>query len=193
MAITMRKGPYEDFVPGKMRPGEWAVVLARDPQVGDGKSVFICFSAGNVKRMATYEDMVEQFGNMTSDIINELKSDINAVIILAGDAAEYANAAGTNANKKAQKAENAANNANNVAEDLINRRNSGEFKGDKGDKGDKGEQGESGVMATTTGMFSLYLDPDTGDLYAEYPDGSSPPQFEYDSETGNLYYITNEV
>lgn len=75
---------------------------------------------------------------------------------------------------------------------MINRRYSGEFKGDKGDKGDKGEQGESGVMATTSGMFSLYLDSDTGDLYAEYPDESSPPQFEYDSETGNLYYITDE-
>lgn len=188
----MRRGLYEDFVPGKMRPGEWAVVLAHDPLVSDGKSVFICFSAGNVKRMATYEDMLEQFGDMANNIIDELKSDINAVIIVANNAAEYANVAGANANEKAQEAEIAANNANNVAEDLINRRDSGEFKGDKGDKGDKGEQGESGVMATTSGMFSLYLDSDTGDLYAEYPDESSHPQFEYDSETGNLYYITDK-
>lgn len=65
--------------------------------------------------------------------------------------------------KKHKRRNQAANNANNVAEDLINRRYSGEFKGDKGDKGDKGEQGESGVMATTSGMFSLYLGSDTGD------------------------------
>ena len=46
------------------------------------------------------------------------------------------------------------------------------------------------MMAPSAGMFSLYLDPATGNLYADYPDGENPPAFEYDSESGDLYYIT---
>ena len=41
-------------------------------------------------------------------------------------------------------------------------------------------------------VFSLQLDVETGDLYAVYPDGMDAPQFEYDSDTGNLYYITSD-
>lgn len=190
MAIFMRRGSFEDFVPGKMLPGEWAIVLANDPSVPDGKSVYICFSAGNVKRMATYEDMVEQFGDMADDIVNQLKADVNAVIILANDAAEYANREGNRASEQALAAENAANKATNVATDLESRRDAGEFKGDKGDKGDKGEQGASGIMAATAGMFSLYVYPEIGDLYVEYPDGTEPPRFEYEEGEGNLYFIT---
>jgi len=63
--------------------------------------------------------------------------------------------------------------------------------GEKGEKGDTGPQGPSGVTAPSSGMFSLYLEPETGNLYAEYPDGETPPSFEYDTETGNLYYITD--
>lgn len=68
MAIVMRQGEYEDFIPSKMLPGEWAVVLADDPIVPDGKSVFIAFAAGDVKRMATYEDMKDLIGEATDDI-----------------------------------------------------------------------------------------------------------------------------
>ena len=67
---------------------------------------------------------------------------------------------------------------------------SGEFNGAPGEQGPPGPQGESGVMAPSAGMFSLYLDPATGNLYADYPDGENPPAFEYDSESGDLYYIT---
>lgn len=68
MAIVMRQGEYGDFIPSKMLPGEWAVVLADDPIVPDGKSVFIAFAAGDVKRMATYEDMKDLLGEATDDI-----------------------------------------------------------------------------------------------------------------------------
>ena len=125
MAIQVRRGNYADFDPDKMLPGEWACVLADDPQVSDGKSVFICFSAGNVKRMATYEDMVAQFGDMTDDIVNQLTSEVNAVIIVANDAADNANA---------------------VAEDLIARRNAGEF---------NGPPGKDGVVNIIDGQFAF--------------------------------------
>ena len=51
-----------------------------------------------------------------------------------------------------------------------------------------GPQGPSGVMAPSSGMFCLWTDPATGDLYVDYPDGTEPPAFRYDSETGDLYY-----
>ena len=188
MAIVMRQGEYADFVPSKMRPGEWAVVLANDPVVPDGKSVFIAFAAGIVKRMATYEDMVDQFGDMTDDIIKQLTTNINAVIIVAENAANHAQSTGDSAKVKAKAAEVAANYANNIAQDLIARRDAGEFKGDKGDKGDTGPQGESGISVPISGMFTLTGDVD-GNLWAYYADGSDPPEFEVD-ENNNIYYIT---
>ena len=215
MAIIMRQGEYGDFLPAKMRPGEWAVVLADDPIVADGRSVFVAFAPGIVKRMATYEDMVDQFGDMTDDIIKQLTTNVNAVIVVAENAASHAQTAGDSAQAKAKAAEVAANYANNIVQDLIARRDAGEFKGDKGDKGDtgatgpqgpkgdtgdvgpqgpqgdqgpKGDQGESGITVPISGMFTLSGD-ENGDLWAYYTDGSVPPEFEVD-ENNNIYYIT---
>lgn len=108
-----------------------------------------------------------------------------------------AQAALDNANESVDKATVATKNANqavqiaeNTRQDMLNRVASGEFNGEKGEQGEQGPQGESGVMAPSAGMFSLYLDPATGNLYADYPDGENPPAFEYNSESGNLYYIT---
>lgn len=124
-------------------------------------------------------------------------AEVNIAVSNANDAAAGADAAkgqalvaADAANTAAVNADAAAGNAEDIRQDLVRRLAAGEFKGEKGDKGDKGEQGESGIMVPSSGMFSLYLDPETGNLYADYPDGETPPGFEYDSETGNLYYIT---
>lgn len=42
-----------------MIPGEWAVVTSGDTNASDGMAAYVCFTAGVVKRMATYEDMKE--------------------------------------------------------------------------------------------------------------------------------------
>lgn len=152
MAIQVRRGNYADFDPDKMLPGEWAVVLANDPVVQDGKSVFICFSAGNVKRMATYEDMVSQFGDLTDDIVNQLTSQVNAVIVVANEAAE---------------------NANDVAEDLIARRDAGEF---------DGPPGKDGVVNVIDGQFAFQI---VGDNLHLYYEGDEAPDFEI-NESGHL-------
>lgn len=55
-----------------------------------------------------------------------------------------------------------------------------------------GPQGPSGIMAATSGMFSVYLDLATGELYGEYPEDGAPPPIIYDADTGNLYYITGQ-
>ena len=123
--------------------------------------------------------------NIAISNANDAAADADASKIQALIAADTANTAAANANAAADSAED-------MRQDLASRLAAGEFKGEKGDKGDKGEQGESGVMVPTSGMFSLYLDPETGNLYADYPDGETPPAFQYDSETGNLYYLTGE-
>ena len=65
-------------------------------------------------------------------------------------------------------------------------------KGDKGDTGAKGDKGDAGITVPASGLFSLGVDND-GNLVAYYSDAAStPPRFEYDRSTGNVYYIIQE-
>ena len=57
MAIQNRRGDYNNFDPTKQVAGEFAVVLQNDPNVDDGKAVYITFGAGNVKRLATRQEV----------------------------------------------------------------------------------------------------------------------------------------
>lgn len=59
-------------------------------------------------------------------------------------------------------------------------------------RGPQGPQGESGVGALSSGMFVLTFESASGDLFAIYPDDGTPPKFEYDPASGNLYYIIDE-
>ena len=66
------------------------------------------------------------------------------------------------------------------------------LKGDKGDTGAKGDKGDAGITVPASGLFSLGVDND-GNLVAYYSDAAStPPRFEYDRSTGNVYYIIQE-
>lgn len=67
MAIQMRRGAYVNFNPAKLMPGEWAVVVSGDSGAKDGKAAYICFAPGDVKRMATYEDIVNNLKNYFRD------------------------------------------------------------------------------------------------------------------------------
>lgn len=125
-------------------------------------------------------------------------ADVAKNLVVVNAAVETANAAAYGASEAEQRANAAAENADGVREstetlreDLEEKRNSDYWRGLQGFQGIQGEQGMSGVMVPTSGMFSLYLDSATGNLYAEYPDGGTPPVFDYDSATGNLYYVTD--
>lgn len=107
MAILSRRGPNNNFDPEKLLPGEWAVVLSGDPNADDGMSVYICFSAGNVKRMATYEDMQENINAITEDIQKVLLQGVSTAI----SNAESATLSATNAAKSASSAADKANSA----------------------------------------------------------------------------------
>ena len=48
-----------------------------------------------------------------------------------------------------------------------------------------------GVTAPVNGFFTLSVDED-GNLWAHSAENGTTPEFEYDSETGNLYFLTEE-
>ena len=52
--------------------------------------------------------------------------------------------------------------------------------------GPQGPAGPQGPKGDT--IFQLLVDQD-GNLYAVYQDGTTPPQFEFESSTGNLYLV----
>lgn len=185
MAVTMRKGAYEDLDPDKMLPAEWAIVLSGDPIVSDGKSAFICFAAGDVKRMATYEDMVQQFNDINDLLIVELTEGVNTATTNANSATEYANRAGNNAYSKAQEAELAANEAAAIADDLDARLESGEFTGPVGPVGPAGADGANAAVTTLQGQFAFQVQ--NGHLMLIYPDDTTTPDFKI-NESGHLIY-----
>jgi hypothetical protein len=65
------------------------------------------------------------------------------------------------------------------------------IQGVQGIQGEKGDSGESGITTPISGFFTMSVD-SKGNLYANHSDGDYPPEFEYDTETGNLYFITND-
>lgn len=127
MAITMRHGPYNKFDPQKLRTGEIAVVTEGDPHAFDGKAIYQCFSPGDVKRMATYEDMADQIEEAGGEVIdNHIDAKVGTALKACEDATKAANKAKENAdnavsdtNAAASSAQTAAESANEAAEKAL--------------------------------------------------------------------------
>lgn len=115
MAIQTRRGSYDDFDPAKMLPGELATVTSGDPGANDGRSVYACFAAGDVKRMATYEDMQENINAVTAEIQSQLTAAVNQAVSEAETAITAAETATAQANQAKSDADAAANRANEAA------------------------------------------------------------------------------
>ena len=81
MAIQHRRGFYRNFDPTRLVAGEWAVVLNDDPSAADGRAAYVCFGAGLVKRVATYEDMVDWLANLREETIDQVVIDAIADIV----------------------------------------------------------------------------------------------------------------
>lgn len=60
--------------------------------------------------------------------------------------------------------------------------------GRDGEKGDKGDTGNT-ISVPVSGLFNMGVDSD-GNLWVYHSDSDEVPEFQYDSSTGNLYYIT---
>lgn len=80
MAIQMRRGKFTNFIPSKLLPGEWAIVQDEDPSATDGRSVYVAFAAGVVKRMATYTDMVDNCRDAIDQSIGDIKAKLTAKV-----------------------------------------------------------------------------------------------------------------
>lgn len=111
MAIQYRRGKWSDFDPAKLKPGEAALILLNDPASSDGKSVYFCFAAGNVKRMATYDDMKDDIENATSEIQSQYTQEIEQTLEDAKTQIAKIEDATTNANNAALQANQAASSA----------------------------------------------------------------------------------
>ena len=117
MAITMRHGPYNKFDPQKLRTAETAVVTEGDPHASDGKAIYQCFSPGDVKRMATYEDMVDQIDEAGGEAIdNHIEEKVGTALKACENATKAAQDAKTNADKAVSGANTAASSASTAAE-----------------------------------------------------------------------------
>lgn len=116
MAKQIRYGAYADFQPEKMVTAELACVISGDPAVGDGMSLYICFSPGVVKRIATYADFEREIQNATQEIQDAFTEDVQAAIQAAVNAINNANDAITQANEAAEQALSAAADAEEAAE-----------------------------------------------------------------------------
>ena len=127
MAITMRHGPYNKFDPQKLHTAEIAVVTEGDPHASDGKAIYQCFSPGDVKRMATYEDMADQIEEAGGEVIdNHIDTKVGTALKACEDATKAANKAKENAdnavsdtNAAASSAQTAAESANEASEKAL--------------------------------------------------------------------------
>lgn len=84
MAIQDRRGGYGDLDPSQLVPGETATVLYDDPHASDGRAIYKCFAPGSVKRMVSYEDFLDYFGESKQEIVQWITDEANA-----GFKAEY--------------------------------------------------------------------------------------------------------
>lgn len=119
MATQSRRGVFKDFDPDKMLPGEWAVVMEGDPNAEEGESVYMCFKAGSVKRMATYEDMIENIKKALADAQKALTGDMLAAADKANLAAQSATSASEAASAAADRANVAAAIAESASADVV--------------------------------------------------------------------------
>lgn len=76
MAIQVRRGRKLNFDPHKMLPGEWAVSTDVETQ---NQIIWMCFAAGVVKRMGTYEDFKQQIEEATDDIRQKYEQTFNEI------------------------------------------------------------------------------------------------------------------
>lgn len=113
----MRRGEYSKFDAESMLPGEWAVVLESDPNGTGGRSLYMCFSPGVVKRIATVEDMATIIANAESEVSANIMKIATEAKANADAATDAAKAATTAANESKNSADEAAADARKAADE----------------------------------------------------------------------------
>lgn len=73
MAIRMRRGLLDELDESKLLAGEWAVTI--DPETNRQK-VLMCFGAGIVKQMGTYNDFQQMIEEIADDLLEDFKKEL---------------------------------------------------------------------------------------------------------------------
>ena len=107
MALLIRRGAYSNFVPSKLRAGEFADVQSGDPNSTDGKGVYICLTNGSADRLAR-----------SSEVTN-VNTEAQAYANSANQSATSASASATSASASATSAAASAQQAQTQAERAI--------------------------------------------------------------------------
>lgn len=76
MAIKNRRGDFKDLKKGSLEEAEFAVVLSGDPNSKDGKSVYLNFGNGVVKRLVTEDEIQTEISGTKENpiMINSLET-----------------------------------------------------------------------------------------------------------------------
>lgn len=88
--IQNRRGQYVDFDPSKLLPGEFAIVQTGDPNTSDGKAIYIGVTSGNVKQLATLDELQSEVETALQSAIPEVVEEATQEAQDAADRAEAA-------------------------------------------------------------------------------------------------------
>ena len=176
MAIQNRRGAYNNFDPAKMVPGEWAVVQSDDPNATDGKSVYVAFAAGNIKRVVTSDEL--------ASAKTEIESEIDEVETLAQNASDQAE----NAQTMATQAINTASSAQGAADEASGRANAAQASAN--DAISRAAVNASEIQNLWSALANVGIDPDDLGLYQD-PDTSYVYPTYRDVPSSNGIYIAS--
>lgn len=144
MAIQLRRGEYSNFDPTKLLAGEVAVVQGGDNATSSGKTAYLSFGSGTVKRLVTEEEL-GQVADDLDDHITDFEGDVAALEQTLGNISSTATAALTKANDN----ENAIAETNTAIAQL---------------------RTELDNVSINPDDLGLYQDPDTYYVYPTYKD-----------------------
>ena len=144
MAIQLRRGEYSNFDPTKLLAGEVAVVQGGDSATSSGKTAYLSFGSGTVKRLVTEEEL-GQVADDLDDHITDFEGDVAALEQTLGNISSTATAALTKANDN----ENAIAETNTAIAQLRTELNN---------------------VSINPDDLGLYQDPDTYYVYPTYKD-----------------------
>lgn len=172
-------------------------IVIGEIQIIQGKITISSFTFTiNVKHSIASQTAIEstnEYG-VLDNLLNQAREDLVAVEAAterANDVADRAEAGEFTATLEVAKVETGEPNEPAIIENVGTAQHAvWNIKIPQGKQGEQGAKGNSGIVGVTSGMFALELEQDTGNLYAIYPDDAEIAEnnFEYDSETGNLYY-----
>lgn len=163
MAIQNRRGVYKNFDPSKLLPGEWAIVLSGDPDARDGKAAYICFAAGDVKQIATVEDMNEIISSQVKDakslisaeVVEQVTGDISVVVTNASNAISACEDATQSANEAAAEAERAIGSVDTVVTRATRAAEAAEEAAEKANAAAGGSTVEIETIDTSTAVSAI--------------------------------------